>query len=336
MSPFPFLSLLNWAKTQGRHSLPWRAYFHLSIKDLGYHIWLSEILLQQTQVERVIGYYDHILEHFPTIESLANASYEEFFPYYQGLGYYSRARNMLETAKIVTEEYGGIFPNNTEKLLRLPGIGPYTAAAIQAFVYDEPLLSFDTNLEKIFSRYYHGDRFRKLTHEEKTLLTKDFQDTGISGREINDAFMDFGSTISLNTKPSWENEWQELSKDFPLDNCLWLKTQGALEVQKKKKRLVFPTKDASIRVILHENHRIYYSSTEWEYQSFTLHATEGDIRQAVQEYFHTKYRLELSVRPIHDKYFENDKPFVACNAQVQKGNPNFPQYKKENGFFVEK
>lgn len=109
---------------------------------------------------------------------------------------------MLETAKIVMEEYGGIFPNNTEKLLRLKGVGPYTAAAIQAFVYDEPLLSFDTNLEKIFSRYYHGDRFRKLAREEKISLEKDFQDTGISGREMNAAFMDFGSMISLNTKPS--------------------------------------------------------------------------------------------------------------------------------------
>lgn len=83
MPPFPFLSLLHWAKIHGRHSLPWREHFHLSIKNLGYHIWLSEIFLQQTQVERVIGYYNDILKHFPTIESLASASYEEFFPYYQ-------------------------------------------------------------------------------------------------------------------------------------------------------------------------------------------------------------------------------------------------------------
>lgn len=318
MSPFPFLSLLNWAKTQGRHSLPWRAYFHLSIKDLGYHIWLSEILLQQTQVERVIGYYDHILEHFPTIESLANASYEEFFPYYQGLGYYSRARNMLETAKIVTEEYGGIFPNNADELIKLPGVGPYTAAAIRAFVYDEPLLSFDTNLEKIFSRYYHGNRFRKLTQKEKTLLEKDFRDTGISGREMNAAFMDFGSMVSLNIKPSDDNKWKKNTKDYPLSDCLWLKTHGTLEIREKKKKTVFPTKDASIIVVLHENHRIYYSSTEGEYQSFLLPPTENDIRHAIQDFFRSKFNLELSVRPIHDKYFENDRPFVVCNAQVQK------------------
>ena len=106
MSPFPFLSLLHWSKIHGRHSLPWRAYFHLSKKDLSYHIWLSEILLQQTQAERVIDFYNHILSHFPTVESLANTSYEDFFPYYQGLGYYSRARNILKTAKIVVENHG--------------------------------------------------------------------------------------------------------------------------------------------------------------------------------------------------------------------------------------
>jgi len=83
MLSFPFLSLLDWSKLHGRHSLPWRMYFYLSDKDLSYHIWLSEILLQQTQVERVIGYYDNILKVFPTIEALANTSYEEFFPYYQ-------------------------------------------------------------------------------------------------------------------------------------------------------------------------------------------------------------------------------------------------------------
>jgi A/G-specific adenine glycosylase len=210
MRSFPFLEFLHWSKIYGRHNLPWRQYFSLSAKDLSYYIWLSEILLQQTQVERVIGYYANILEYFPTIESLANASYEDFFPHYQGLGYYSRARNILKTAKIITENYNGIFPNNTLELLKLPGVGPYTAAAIRAFVYDEKVLSFDTNLEKIFARYYHGSRFLKLSGEEKILIEKDFQKIGISGREINAAFMDFGSLISLNTKPSTEYEWQQI------------------------------------------------------------------------------------------------------------------------------
>ncbi|OIO76464.1 hypothetical protein AUJ87_02855 [Candidatus Gracilibacteria bacterium CG1_02_38_174] len=285
-------------------------------------------------MERVIGYYNNILKVFPTIEALANTSYEEFFPYYQGLGYYSRARNMLKTAKIITEEYQGIFPNNTDELKKLPGVGPYTAAAIRAFVYNEKVLSFDTNLEKIFSRFYHGSRFQKLSKEEKTLIEKDFQGTGISGREINAAFMDFGSLVSFNIKPSDESGWEKISKNYPLDDCFWLKTQGVLEVQEKKKKRVFPTKDASIKVVLHENHRIYYSSVEGDYQPFILPPTEDNVRQRVQEYFRDSYNLEVSVRPIHDKYFENDRPFIICNAQVQKGLPSFRKYQKENGFFV--
>lgn len=87
---------------------------------------------------------------------------------------------MLKTAKIITEQHRGIFPNSTEELIKLPGVGPYTAAAIRAFVYDERVLSFDTNLEKIFSRYYHGTHFQKLSKEEKIEVEKDFQDTGIS------------------------------------------------------------------------------------------------------------------------------------------------------------
>ncbi len=84
---------------------------------------------------------------------------------------------MLKAAKMVVDEYDGIFPNNREQLMRLAGVGPYTAAAIQAFVYDMPVLSFDTNLDKIFSRYYHGTRFQKLTKEEKLLIEKDFQNS---------------------------------------------------------------------------------------------------------------------------------------------------------------
>ena len=257
---------------------------------------------------------------------------------------------MLQTAKVVTENHGGIFPNNRESLMQLSGIGPYTAAAIQAFVYDEPLLSFDTNLEKIFSRYYHGTRFQKLTKEEKLQIAKDFKESGISGRAINAACMDFGSLVSVNNTPSIhsphpnpllegegvkseknlpspsrrrvgdeeDNVKKELGDgDYPFPDCKWHLTHGSLEVSEKKKKRIFPTKDASIKVVLHENHTLYYSSKDTCYEPFLLPPTEGDIRHSVQDYFRTHYHLELSVRPIHKKYFEDNKPFVMCNAQIQ-------------------
>lgn len=115
-------------------------------------------MLQQTQVDRVIGYYNRFLLKYPTIESLAETNYDELFPYYQGLGYYGRARRMIELAKVVVEKYDGIFPDDFEKLRKLPGIGKYTAQALLAFGYDTPVLAMDANLQKIFARYYFGNR----------------------------------------------------------------------------------------------------------------------------------------------------------------------------------
>ncbi len=120
-SLFPWKNLLFWYIENGRHHLPWRDYT-LSTESRLYRIWLSEILLQQTQVDRVIPYFERILERFPTIHDLAMASYDVFFPYYQGMGYYSRARNILKTAAIISEEYGGIFPCEKNLLMKLPGV----------------------------------------------------------------------------------------------------------------------------------------------------------------------------------------------------------------------
>ena len=120
MQAFPWATLLDWYQDHGRHELPWRNYTPLSEEILLYRVWISEIFLQQTQVSRVIGYFDRVLTRFPDIDSLAHTDYDTFFPYYQGLGYYSRARNMLKTAKEVVEKYHGVFPKEKEKLEKLP------------------------------------------------------------------------------------------------------------------------------------------------------------------------------------------------------------------------
>lgn len=151
---FPFESILQWYKKNGRHTLPWRQVYHLSDIERLYRVWIAEVMLQQTQVERVVGYYTRFLEKYPTIESLAETNYEELFPYYQGLGYYGRARRMIELAQVVVEKYNGLFPDDFEQLRKLPGIGTYTAQALLAFGYNQPILALDANLQKIFSRYY--------------------------------------------------------------------------------------------------------------------------------------------------------------------------------------
>ncbi len=107
---FPFPPLLSWYEKNGRHDLPWRQIYDLSLKDRLYRVWIAEVMLQQTQVDRVIAYYHRFLEKYPTIDDLARTTFEELFPYYQGLGYYGRARRMILLAQAVIEKYDGIFP----------------------------------------------------------------------------------------------------------------------------------------------------------------------------------------------------------------------------------
>ncbi len=232
---------------------------------------------------------------------------------------------MLACAKIVTEKYHGLFPQDTEALQKLPGIGPYTAQAIRAFVYDIPTLSFDTNLEKIFSRYYFGSRFVKLSPLHKAEITSQFVQSGLSSRIINGALMDFAAIVSKNSKLTVEHD------KSPFQNCLFKNTKGEMEIVAKKPITYFPRKDAQIEVILHKNHSEYFSSSTTEYSPFILPPSQSDIRKYVQEYFRTTHGLEISVRPIHSQEYRNDVPYISMYAQIQTGISNFKTYSSTAG-----
>lgn len=118
--PFPYAELLVWYAENGRKHLPWREFRTTDRDLLAYRVWLSEILLQQTQADRVIPFYEKMLATYPTVHELGRTDYETFFPYYDGLGYYSRARNLLATAKKVSQELSGRFPETQVALLELP------------------------------------------------------------------------------------------------------------------------------------------------------------------------------------------------------------------------
>src|ERR1700757_5148843 len=145
--------LIRWQKKHGRHSLPWQ-----NTRD-AYRIWLSEIMLQQTQVAAVIPYYQRFLESFPDVASLAAAPAEEVMAHWSGLGYYTRARNLHQCAKRVVEEFDGRFPVDPDLLLELPGIGRSTAAAISAFAYGTRAAILDGNVKRVFARVFGIDGF---------------------------------------------------------------------------------------------------------------------------------------------------------------------------------
>ena len=138
-------ALLAWYRAN-RRRLPWRE------NPEPYRVWVSEIMLQQTRVETVIPYFERFLEHFPTVEALAAAGEEEVLTLWSGLGYYRRARSLLKGAKAVLQSHGGIFPRSHEAALEIPGVGPYTAAAILSIAYGEPYPVLDGNVERVLAR----------------------------------------------------------------------------------------------------------------------------------------------------------------------------------------
>lgn len=308
-------TLSDFLHRAGREHLPWRG------KGIGaYEVWVSEIMLQQTQVSRVIGYYERFLERFPAVESLARTSWEEFLPYYRGLGYYARGRNMLKAAQTVVSEYGGKFPRDPEVLQRLPGVGPYTAAAIASFAYGRNAVAWDTNLRRIVGRFFFGSKKADIPFSE---FGKRFS---IKAKTLNAAMMDFGSAICV-ARPKCVN--------CPLrTKCFYYREGGKREYGKKgrearsKKKVNIDWKDAQVFVILHENHRKYYSPYRRKFAPFTVPASHN-TRAGIKDWFREKHGLELSVRSPHKKEPIDGKPTLFVNAQILAGKPAFPTFGRE-------
>lgn len=155
--------LVTWHEANQR-PLPWRA------DREPYHVWISEIMLQQTRIEAVISYYQRFMEALPTVESLSRISEEELLKLWEGLGYYSRARNLKKTAEIIVNELGGQFPTTAAALRKLPGIGEYTAGAIASLCFNEPEPAVDGNVLRVISRVT-GSRKNVMEAETKKEVT---------------------------------------------------------------------------------------------------------------------------------------------------------------------
>lgn len=192
-----FTNLLIQWYLQNKRDLPWR-----NSKN-PYKVWLSEIILQQTRVAQGLPYFDSFLNTFPTIFDLANASEQEVLKLWQGLGYYSRARNLHATAKMIVNEYNGAFPNTFEGLKKLKGVGDYTAAAIGSFCFNIPVPVVDGNVYRVLSRYFgietdiaSSKAFKEFYELSKSLL--DIQQPDI----YNQALMEFGALYCVPQNPN--------------------------------------------------------------------------------------------------------------------------------------
>ncbi len=187
--------LLNWYRRHGR-TLPWRGHPN------PYAVWVSEIMLQQTRVETVIPYFEKWMVRFPTVNALAEAGEQDVLNHWEGLGYYSRARNLHKAAQVIVAEYDGKLPHSVAELRKLPGVGRYTAGAIasMAFGLDEPVL--DGNLRRVYARLFNVEIPADSTDGEKLLWSLATQNLpkGKAG-DFNQAMMDLGATICLPKNP---------------------------------------------------------------------------------------------------------------------------------------
>lgn len=190
-------AVIRWQKQHGRHTLPWQQ------APSYYKVWLSEIMLQQTQVSTVIPYYLRFLKRFPNIKQLATAELDEVLSYWSGLGYYARARNLHKTAKIINDHHRGRFLKTVDALAQLPGIGRSTAGAIASLAGDLPAVTLDGNVKRVLGRVYAINGW-----PGKADILKSYWDHAINNtpstdiRSYNQGMMDLGATLCTRSQPN--------------------------------------------------------------------------------------------------------------------------------------
>lgn len=226
--------LITWYQ-KNKRDLPWRRTHN------SYYIWISEIMLQQTRVEAVIHYYERFITRFPTLKDFAEASEDEILKYWEGLGYYSRVRNMHASAKILTERWMDALPKTRDELLKLPGIGEYTAGAILSIAYDIPMPAIDGNVYRVLGRYYAVDV--SISKNKGASLYRDYVNKILPTKYAGDftqSFMDLGSMVCLPKNPKCEIcPLQEKCKAFKNKNMEKYPVKDKKVPQKVEERCVY-------------------------------------------------------------------------------------------------
>jgi A/G-specific adenine glycosylase len=233
-------ALIDWQKQHGRHQLPWQG-----TRD-AYRIWLSEIMLQQTQVATVIPYYARFLNSFPDVAALAAAPTETVMAHWSGLGYYTRARNLHRCAQQVVSNHAGRFPSDPETLASLPGIGKSTAAAIAAFAYGARAAILDGNVKRVFCRVFGVEGFPGQAAVEKHLWQR--AEAMLPEREIEaytQGLMDLGATLCTRTRPACDR--------CPMQSrCIAHASGRTAELPARKPKKAIPEKSTVMLVVVHK------------------------------------------------------------------------------------
>lgn len=253
--------LLRWHHEMNNRQLPWKE------ETDPYKIWLSEIILQQTRAEQGLPYYYKFIQTYPDIKKLAAAPDEAVFLLWQGLGYYSRCRNLLKAARIINDEYGGVFPHDFDTILSLPGVGNYTAAAIASFAFALPYAVVDGNVYRVLSRYFGIDTPIDSTAGKKQFaaLAQELLEMKHPGA-YNQAIMDFGASVCKPSQPVCD-------ECYLADNCNALQYNQVALLPVKEKKLVV------------KERYFHYFLLEYKGECYIQLRTANDIWQDLHEPF---------------------------------------------------
>lgn len=232
--------LIAWQRTHGRHDLPWQG------QDV-YRVWLSEIMLQQTQVATVIPYFQRFIAAFPDVRALAAASEEQVLAHWSGLGYYARGRNLHRAAQIIIERFGGEFPREFDDIAALPGIGRSTAAAICALAFHQPRAILDGNVRRVLARYcgiagWPGDKKVEAQLWQQAALLLPQHDVAA----YTQALMDLGATVCVRRRPR--------CAACPVQaDCIALQGERIAELPTPRPQKAVPERSAVFLLLLHGN-----------------------------------------------------------------------------------
>lgn len=223
--------VVTWYHASGRKNLPWQ---QLTGKDKSYHVWLSEIMLQQTQVVKVIEYFDRFIQVLPTLDDLAGADEQQVLALWSGLGYYNRARNLHKTAQVCQQQHSSQLPQNLQQLIDLPGIGRSTAAAIMSLAYNQAEPIMDGNVKRVFSRHFlvAGEPNKSSTLKHLWLLAEAHKEPH-EPAAYTQGLMDLGATVCTKHQPKCEL--------CPINSNCQARLQGVIDQYPSKKKKIKQT-----------------------------------------------------------------------------------------------
>lgn len=315
-------AVIEWQRVHGRHGLPWQ-----QTRD-PYRVWLSEIMLQQTQVATVLGYYERFLQRFPDVAALAAASQDDVLGLWSGLGYYSRARNLHRCAQVVMQEHGGRFPPSSALLQTLPGIGRSTAAAVAAFCFGERVAILDGNVKRVLTRVLGFDGDLAQAAQERALwadATALLPEAGVEA--YTQGLMDLGATLCSARSPQ----------------CLLCPAQALCSAARSGTQRAYPVKTSRLKRSLREHVWLWLA---WREQIWLIKRPERGVwaglwslpelpsRAALQEttaewpggaewlpsFVHTLTHLDWTLHPLRWTL-----PALADVSQVQACTEAFPE-----------